>query len=113
MSRAGIGTTWWRLGWFDMTQSDSESAARLREQRLQRYCREIARYLAAYPQASDTVAGISGWWLAEPPESVVQQDLEAALELLVRQGRLMRRTLCDGTVLYQGGTPETAGGGSG
>lgn len=90
-----------RLGWIDMPKSDSESAARQREQRLQRYCQEISRYLAAYPQASDTLAGIRGWWLADAPESVIQEDLEAALERLVSQGLLVRRKLWDGTALYQ------------
>ena len=61
----------------------------------------IRRYLRDHPNAADTVEGMAAWWLpgdARPePASVV----ERAINVLLGRHELTRRTLSDGTVIYE------------
>ncbi|MEO8062528.1 MAG: hypothetical protein ABI821_07250 [Pseudomonadota bacterium] len=61
----------------------------------------IERYLALHPNASDSLTGITRWWLEgiEPP---APERVEAALQRLVARGRLIRTTLAGGSPGYRG-----------
>ena len=56
-------------------------------------------YIAAHPDAADSVEGIRRWWL---PSHIAACTLsvEAALKHLVKAGALACRPLPDGDVLY-------------
>ena len=96
---------------FEMSPSQSESPDSAKQRRIDRLCSEIAEYFRNHPHASDTVEGITVWWLTEREEEDI--DVEEALNRLVAQGCVVRRVLCDGTFLYQvtrvGETPEVRG----
>lgn len=62
--------------------------------------RAVLDYLAQNPRASDSLAGISTWWLRGSGVRVTDAALEAAMESLVEEGRILRRPLPDGTILY-------------
>lgn len=64
----------------------------------------ILRYLSAHPGASDSVAGIQRWWLADQNRRFEELEVRAAVERLVRSKRLQRRALPDGSEVYAGGT---------
>ena len=59
----------------------------------------LLKYIAAHPEAADGIEGIRRWWL---PSDVVSHlaDVEVALEQLVQEGKLTRRPLREGSVLY-------------
>lgn len=60
--------------------------------------REIERYLDAHPHSSDALQGVSDWWLADlgtpPPPAVML----AALDRLVKAGRVIARPIPGGVV---------------
>ena len=64
----------------------------------QRISEQIVRYLAEHPQAADTIDGIGSWWL--PKASLDTQAVRTAVDALVLQGRLQKKVLPDGTVVY-------------
>jgi hypothetical protein len=49
---------------------------------------EITRYLTAHPTAADSLDGIGTQWL--PPQRATEQQVRAAIELLISQGKLSR-----------------------
>lgn len=61
--------------------------------------RDLERYVSLHPTAADTVDGIARWWLdrAEEPALTV---VEAALDVLVHRGLLVRNPLPDGNFVY-------------
>ena len=61
---------------------------------------EIRSYLAAHPEAADSVAGIHRWWL--PPEFSAEHSsvVEQALHRLVLAGLVSVRCLPDGATVY-------------
>ena len=59
---------------------------------------ELERYCHAHPHAADTVDGVRRWWLADLGDSL--DEVEAALEALVKRGLLDVRWLLDGTAIY-------------
>lgn len=61
---------------------------------------QIAAYLAMHPDAADTVAGVSGWWLRGVPEPVVQD----ALDDLVSRGLMKRQDVPGGGPVYSRAT---------
>jgi hypothetical protein len=61
----------------------------------------IRRYVHEHPNAADTVDGVAAWWLSGSAESDWLRRVHDAIELLVRQGEVSRRTLGDGTVIYE------------
>lgn len=61
---------------------------------------EIRRYLASHPHASDSLAGIQGWWLTDDARRTSPETVQRALDELVAEGVVASRTLGDGTVVY-------------
>ena len=60
----------------------------------------VLRYLRNHPRASDSVTGISAWWL---PEEGVEEDrtvVEEVLEELAAEALIRRFELPDGTVVF-------------
>ncbi len=69
----------------------------------------LRSYVAANPEAADTVEGIARWWF---PAAISPEAMKAAVRLLADEGTLVRRVAHDGTVVYAGpgadrGSPET------
>ena len=60
----------------------------------------ILRYLQNHPQASDTVEGITQWWLIHQRYLERYQMVEQVLEDLAQRGLVHRRTNRDGTIFY-------------
>jgi phage host-nuclease inhibitor protein Gam len=58
----------------------------------------LERYCSVHPNAADTVDGVRRWWLRDP--AVALDDVEAALEALVKRGLLDVRRLPGGIVIY-------------
>lgn len=61
----------------------------------------IRRYLRDHPNAADTLDGVATWWLAGNADDEWLTRVRGAVELLVHNGELERRTLRDGTVIYE------------
>lgn len=60
----------------------------------------VLQYLAAHPAAGDTASGVARSWLPAGLR-VDQRDVAAALELLVREGRIDCVRLPDRDPLYK------------
>jgi Fe2+ or Zn2+ uptake regulation protein len=52
----------------------------------------LCRYLADRPQAADTAQGIQRWWLAPRFGEVALATVQAALDQLLAEGVIERRT---------------------
>lgn len=59
----------------------------------------IARYLEDHPDASDTVEGVSEWWLGRRDANSVV-TVSAALDLLISKGVLQKTGYPGGRTLY-------------
>ena len=68
----------------------------------------IRRYVAEHPHAADSVDGVRSWWVPAAAGHVDPRTVERALEQLVSEGVITRRTLPDGTVIYSGSRPRGA-----
>lgn len=62
----------------------------------------IGRYLAKHPHAADSLEGIRRWWLMRQRYEESAQQVQEALEQLLREGVITKRILSDGQVLYTG-----------
>ncbi len=60
----------------------------------------IEGYLNAHPSAADTVEGIRQWWIAGEYRHALPCQVQAAIDTLLAQGRLVRRVLPDSSVVY-------------
>ena len=60
--------------------------------------REIIMYLRAHPEAADTLNGILEWWI---PDQRNENELQKALEDLVRQGIVEEYVQIDGSRYYR------------
>jgi hypothetical protein len=67
---------------------------------VERIAQEVERYIAANPDAADTVEGIARWWLMLADVEAALMRVEAALDLLVRRGVMSRQLLPDGNCVY-------------
>lgn len=67
---------------------------------MERLVCEIERYLAAHPQASDSLEGVARWWLGVNNPGTSRQAVGMALAELVRRGALAERTMADGSTLF-------------
>ena len=61
----------------------------------------IRRYMRDYPSAADSLEGVAVWWLSGSAEAEWLRRVHDAIQLLVKQGEVSRRTLGDGTVIYE------------
>ena len=61
--------------------------------RLPRAAREILQYLAEHPDGVDTIEGILKWWLPGSANDKRREDIQQALDFLVRKGLLIEREL--------------------
>jgi hypothetical protein len=68
--------------------------------------RAIERYLAKHPNAADSLEGIHRWWLLRQRYEESAQQVQEALEQLLREGVVSKRVLSDGQVLYAGQSPN-------
>lgn len=59
----------------------------------------IEAYLVAHPLAADTVIGVARWWIG-PPHDLSLETVEAVLDLLVEEGRIVRIINPDGGVVF-------------
>ncbi|MFH0344346.1 MAG: hypothetical protein ACHBNF_20005 [Chromatiales bacterium] len=64
--------------------------------------RDIEAYLAIHPHAADSAEGIHRWWLGSGSQEESLDGVRAALEWLTACGRITRRVLPDGGVVYSG-----------
>lgn len=63
---------------------------------------EIRSYLAAHPEAADSVAGIHRWWLPPKVSAEHSSVVEQALDRLVLASLVRVRYLPDGAIVYGG-----------
>jgi hypothetical protein len=61
---------------------------------------EVLLYLDRHPGAADSLEGIVQWWLPQQRYETERERIEAAVEVLVQKGLLVKRRLVDGTVVY-------------
>jgi hypothetical protein len=61
---------------------------------------KLMGYLDKNPHAGDTTEGIAKWWLESGNTPAPVQQVAAVLEILTRKGRIRKRQLQGGTVLY-------------
>lgn len=62
---------------------------------------EILRYLRSHRHASDTTEGIAHWWIKRQRLEDSLEHVQAALDLLVADDRLVARTSRAGLVVYE------------
>lgn len=75
-----------------MQHHDREELMKLAEQ--------IERYLESHPDAADSLEGIANWWLPRQRYIESIEQVNEALDILVRNGRVEKTTLSDGHVIY-------------
>lgn len=63
--------------------------------------RDLLTYLAAHPQAQDTLEGIAHWWLLEQEVTRRITEVQAALDGLVRDGFVLESRGLDGRTRYK------------
>ena len=61
----------------------------------------IRRYLLDHPNAADTLQGVARWWLSGDAGEEWLSKVQRAIEQLVNRGEMVRKTLRDGTVIYE------------
>lgn len=61
----------------------------------------ILRYIAAHPDACDSLEGISDWWLARQRYDDARSDVAAAIKQLVARGQIEASTGADGLTVYR------------
>jgi len=62
----------------------------------------ILSYLRKNPRAADTLEGIARWWLEKEKIDHSIDIVRDALEDLAKDGRVRKKILKDGTIVYQG-----------
>lgn len=63
--------------------------------------RQILNYLGKYPEAGDTLEGISTWWLEQQRIEHLVEDVADALELLVKKGAVKAHKNTTGLTTYK------------
>lgn len=61
---------------------------------------QIQRYLAAHPNAADSVEGVLLWWLKRQHYEESANEVLRALEYLVEEGVIKKEFLSDGKAVY-------------
>lgn len=67
---------------------------------LSRVTRAIEHYFACHPDAADSAEGIARWWLAGEGVRASQDEVAAALEILVQCELVTARRMPDGRLIY-------------
>lgn len=67
---------------------------------LSRVVRAIQDYFARHPDAADSAEGIARWWLAGEGMQASEDEVNAALGVLVRRGLVSPRRMPDGRLIY-------------
>lgn len=67
---------------------------------------EISRYLSRHQFAADTVEGICHWWISKQRIEEEQKRVLAALDYLLKNEKITRRQLPDGSLLYSALTKD-------
>jgi Fe2+ or Zn2+ uptake regulation protein len=70
---------------------------------------DVLEYLAAHPEAADSVEGILGWWLPKQRYEKAKTKLQRVLESLAAEGLVERIQLVNGKVVYKGLPKKVAG----
>jgi hypothetical protein len=76
---------------------------------IERCAQVVDRYLERFPRAADTIDGIHTWWLDDRASDVSRAVLQAALDLLLAQGRIVKSALPDGAEVYRAKRTDAAG----
>jgi hypothetical protein len=72
--------------------------------RLSKVARDILGYLERNPDAGDTLRGVARWWLLQQRIHTAVEDVQRALDQLVKLGLVSRRkTTPHGPLLYTAG----------
>ena len=67
--------------------------------RVRRVALEILAYIVKHPEAKDSLAGISQWWLDEP-DHWSDEDVREAVDALVKSGLLCTWESSPGSVIF-------------
>ncbi len=68
--------------------------------------RMILDYLRKNPEASDTLEGISRWWLEYEKIDSTTEEVAVALEKLIKQGKVKRQVIDGDNPVYLVGKKE-------
>ncbi|MEM7358183.1 MAG: hypothetical protein AAF431_03685 [Pseudomonadota bacterium] len=64
-----------------------------RENRIRDVAQEISRYINKRPNAAETAEGVTNWWISRQRIEESIEVVENALEYLVAQKKLVKRSL--------------------
>ncbi len=70
------------------------------ETEIKRIACEIKRYLGKHPHGVDTIDGITRWWIPRQRIEEASLRVQQALDYLVAESRIERKTSLDGSDLY-------------
>jgi hypothetical protein len=72
----------------------------IEQQEIESLAEEIAEYVAQHPNAADAIDGIIQWWLPDQRLEKTRERVQAALDLLEREGVVASSIHKDGHVIY-------------
>ena len=64
-------------------------------------CRKILSYLEKHPNAGDTLEGIAVWWIEQQLIEELVDEVEEALESLVKKGLIQANISQPGLTIYK------------
>ena len=64
---------------------------------------EIMAYLEANPNATDTLDGVTNWWLGPRVARYAKEEVQKALDSLVNEGKVSRKVVAGGDTVYSSG----------
>jgi CTP-dependent riboflavin kinase len=88
--------------------SELQSAMSERDIDIHAIADEIRRYLSAHPDAADSRDGVLRWWLTRQRIEESADAVQRALEYLVSQGKITRKVMQDGTIVYANAARKTS-----
>ncbi|MBB4842928.1 hypothetical protein HNP55_001443 [Paucibacter oligotrophus] len=74
--------------------------------RLEALADTISRYIGTRPDACDTLDGICAWWIPQQRLIEAQDEVAAALQLLVERGEMQARSGPDGQLTFHAEHPR-------
>jgi hypothetical protein len=66
---------------------------------------EIKSYLAAHPNAADSVEGVVKWWLTRQRYEQAADEVQQALDYLIAEGMVSKITTAGGRTVYSSARP--------